>query len=56
MPTLAALVSGLGWHVQDLRRAAETLGVDFRPFPFPAITGRVGGRRAPDQRKQAEST
>jgi RimK family alpha-L-glutamate ligase len=41
MPTLAALVSGFGWHVQDLRRAAGSLGVDFRPLPFPTVVGRV---------------
>jgi RimK family alpha-L-glutamate ligase len=42
MPLLAALVSGLGWHVQDLRRAAALLGVDLRPLPFPSVVGRVG--------------
>jgi RimK family alpha-L-glutamate ligase len=41
MPTLAALVSGSGWHVQDLRRAAGSLAVDFRPLAFPTIAGRV---------------
>jgi ribosomal protein S6--L-glutamate ligase len=43
MLEFAALVSGLGWHVQDLRRAAVELGVGFHPLPFPAIVGRVGG-------------
>lgn len=43
MRTLAALVSGLGWHVQDLRRAAGSLGVDLRPLPFPTVVGHVGG-------------
>jgi ribosomal protein S6--L-glutamate ligase len=42
MPTIAALVSGHGWHVQDLRRAAGSLGVDFRPLPFPTVIGHVG--------------
>lgn len=42
MPTVVALVSGLGWHVGDLRRAASDLGVDFRPIPFPTVSGRVG--------------
>ncbi len=43
MATIAALVSGLGWHVQDLRRAADSLGIDFRPVPFPSVVARVGG-------------
>ena len=42
-PPLVALVSGFGWHVQDLRRAAEGLGVRFHAVPFPEVTGRVGG-------------
>jgi ribosomal protein S6--L-glutamate ligase len=42
MPTLAALVSGSGWHVQDLCRAADGLGVAFHPLPFPTVLGRVG--------------
>jgi RimK family alpha-L-glutamate ligase len=47
MPTLAALVSGFGWHVQDLRRAADLLGVDFRPLPFPTVVGRVAHGPSP---------
>jgi ribosomal protein S6--L-glutamate ligase len=35
-------VSGFGWHVQDLRRAARDLGVDFTAVPFPSVTGTVG--------------
>jgi len=42
MPTIAALVSGFGWHVQDLRRAAGLLEIEFRPVPFPTVVGRVG--------------
>jgi RimK family alpha-L-glutamate ligase len=42
MPTIAALVSGFGWHVQDLRRAAGQLDIEFRPVPFPSVSGRVG--------------
>jgi RimK family alpha-L-glutamate ligase len=42
MPLLAALVSGLGWHVQDLRRASASLGVELRAVPFPSVVGRVG--------------
>ena len=43
MTRIACLVSGLGWHVQDLRRAADGLGMVFSPIPFPQIIGRVGG-------------
>ena len=39
---VAALVSGLGWHVEDLVRAARVVGVGFEPVPFPAVVGRVG--------------
>jgi ribosomal protein S6--L-glutamate ligase len=39
---VVALVSGLGWHVQDLDRAALSLGIDFTPVPFPALTGTLG--------------
>ncbi len=46
MHKLAALVSGLGWHVQDLRRAARELGISLAALPFPTITGRVGNRAA----------
>ena len=45
MPHLVALVSGLGWHVQDLRRGAERLGVRFDPVAFSAVTGRLGSGR-----------
>ena len=39
---VAALVSGLGWHVQDLERAAAGLGFEFRALSFPKITGWMG--------------
>jgi len=39
---LVALVSGMGWHVVDLRRAAEVVGVRLDPIPFPRVVGRVG--------------
>jgi ribosomal protein S6--L-glutamate ligase len=42
MPKLVALVSGFGWHVRDLRRAAARLGVGFEAVPFPRVVGRVG--------------
>ena len=37
-----ALVSGLGWHVQDLKRAARDLDLEFVAVPFPALEARVG--------------
>jgi len=40
-PLVVALVSGLGWHVQDLARAAVASHVEFRPVPFPKVVGRV---------------
>src|SRR3954451_9357832 len=43
MKKLVALVSGMGWHVQDLGRAAGALGVDFEAVPFPSVVGRLGG-------------
>jgi RimK family alpha-L-glutamate ligase len=42
MPLLVALVSGFGWHVQDLRRAAVTLDVELQALPFPSVVGRTG--------------
>jgi ribosomal protein S6--L-glutamate ligase len=41
MTRLVALVSGQGWHVQDLQRAARGLGVDFAAVPFPGASGRL---------------
>jgi ribosomal protein S6--L-glutamate ligase len=41
--TLAALVSGTGWHVADLVRAAEALAIRLHPLPFARIEGWVGG-------------
>jgi RimK family alpha-L-glutamate ligase len=45
MTRLVALVSGMGWHVQDLRRAARAVAVDFEAVPFPRVVGRVGSGR-----------
>jgi ribosomal protein S6--L-glutamate ligase len=42
MTTLVALVSGFGWHVQDLSRAAALLGLSLEAVPFPRVVGRVG--------------
>ena len=41
---LVALVSGFGWHVQDLRRASDGLGIAFTAIPFSELTARVGGQ------------
>ncbi len=41
-PPIIALVSGFGWHVQDLRRAAEILKIGFRPIAFSTLRGSVG--------------
>jgi ribosomal protein S6--L-glutamate ligase len=43
---IVALVSGFGWHVQDLRRGAKSLGLTFDAVGFRHLTGHVsaGGR------------
>ena len=41
MTHLAALVSGYGWHVQDLLRGAKKVGVRLDALPFPSVVGRV---------------
>ena len=43
MKTLAALVSGLGWHVNDLQRAARRLDVVLHALPFAEVSTRLGG-------------
>lgn len=43
-----ALVSGLGWHVEDLDRAARRLDMPLTSIPFERITARVGGAIAGD--------
>src|SRR5690349_3139183 len=42
MSKLVALVSGFGWHVQDLRRAAKVVGVTLDAVAFPRVVGCVG--------------
>jgi ribosomal protein S6--L-glutamate ligase len=39
---LVALVSGYGWHVQDLIRASRLVGVNLNPLPFTKLVGRLG--------------
>jgi ribosomal protein S6--L-glutamate ligase len=41
---LVALVSGLGWHVEDLMRAACRLSETLYPAPFPQVRAVVGMR------------
>jgi ribosomal protein S6--L-glutamate ligase len=43
MTTLVALVSGSGWHVADLRRAAGRLDLSLRVAPFDRVSASVGG-------------
>jgi ribosomal protein S6--L-glutamate ligase len=45
MRSLCALVSGLGWHVADLERAAQKIGVTLRCTLFPSITASIGMRQ-----------
>lgn len=45
-PRIVALVSGLGWHVEDLQRAARCLNIAFEAVPFQTLTGRLGARPA----------
>jgi ribosomal protein S6--L-glutamate ligase len=42
MTSLFALVSGFGWHVSDLRRAAERIRVSLHAVPFPQVSAAVG--------------
>jgi ribosomal protein S6--L-glutamate ligase len=39
---LVALVSGLGWHVADLQRAAERLDLALQAVPFPQVAASLG--------------
>jgi tetrahydromethanopterin:alpha-L-glutamate ligase len=39
--SLVALVSGFGWHVADLDRAAGRIGVAFVPIPFPRVRSAI---------------
>ncbi len=41
-----ALVSGFGWHVEDLLRAAGRVNVTLRAAPFPGVAAAVGSRAA----------
>lgn len=41
MTSLVALVSGFGWHVADLERAAGRIGVSLASVPFPRVAASV---------------
>jgi tetrahydromethanopterin:alpha-L-glutamate ligase len=41
MRSLVALVSGFGWHVADLERAAGRIGVSLKSVPFPRVNASV---------------
>lgn len=42
MITLATLVSGFGWHVADLVRAAARLDLVLHALPFPQVSASIG--------------
>ena len=42
MVHVVGLVSGLGWHVEDLARASLRVNVRFDPLMFPSLISRVG--------------
>jgi ribosomal protein S6--L-glutamate ligase len=42
MTSLVALISGFGWHVEDLERAAGRLGVSLHPVLFSRVSAAVG--------------
>jgi tetrahydromethanopterin:alpha-L-glutamate ligase len=54
MTTFCALVSGFGWHVEDLRRAAERTGISLRTALFPRISASVGFDRERRSSVQAD--
>lgn len=41
-PRFTVLASGIGWHIQDLQRAAEIVGVDLSARPFESLTMSIG--------------
>jgi RimK family alpha-L-glutamate ligase len=57
--TIAVLASGLGWHVQDLNRAAQIVDVDLNVSSFTSLCGRLGaleGARVSSERTALESS
>jgi tetrahydromethanopterin:alpha-L-glutamate ligase len=55
MKSYCALVSGFGWHVADLDRAAKKLGVSLRAILFPRISASVGMRERTDSASDREA-
>ena len=53
MTTLVALVSGFGWHVADLQRAADRLDVSLHAVPFPEVSATRSGSVVVDAGVQA---
>ena len=47
MNTYVALVSGHGWHVADLARAAASADMRLETIPFAGLTARVGAEAPP---------
>ena len=47
MTSLVALVSGFGWHVADLQRAAAGQRITLHAIPFSQISAFVGIGEAP---------
>ena len=55
MTTLVALVSGFGWHVADLQRAAGALDIQLEAVPFPrSRPGRRGAAKGRGRRRRAD--
>ncbi len=46
MTSLVTLVSGFGWHVSDLRRAAAHVGVSLHAIPFPQVRAQLRWSRS----------
>jgi tetrahydromethanopterin:alpha-L-glutamate ligase len=49
MTSIVALVSGFGWHVADLERAARRIGVSLTPVLFPRICMSVATTGGPQR-------
>jgi tetrahydromethanopterin:alpha-L-glutamate ligase len=54
MTSLVALISGFGWHVEDLQRAAGRLGVLLHAVLFSSVSAEVGTDKARASVKAAD--
>jgi tetrahydromethanopterin:alpha-L-glutamate ligase len=54
MTSLVALISGFGWHVEDLQRAAGRLGVSLHTVLFSRVSAEVGTDKARASVKAAD--